>query len=295
MGKAFPELYVKLIRPSHWVKNLFLFLPLLFGSQIFVLKSLATAGIAFLSFCFATSSIYVFNDIMDLDRDRFHPIKKFRPLPSGEISVKNAYLISIFLALMSLLLGFSSNTGFILVVVTYIAINILYSIYLKNIVILDVFIIALGFVLRIVAGSVATNIYMSKWILLCGFTLSLFLGFTKRRAEIIELGENFVSHRAVLSHYNPYFLDTMINIVNSLTVITYLFYTIDPETTAKFGNKLFLSLPIVLYGIFRYQYLIYHKKERSSPTENFLTDIPLLSTVVIWAIFCGTIIFFKIR
>ena len=289
------RVYLRLIRPNHWVKNLFLFLPLLFGLQFFTPESLLIACISFVSFCFASSSIYVFNDIMDLQGDKFHPIKRHRPLASGEISVKTAYLVSIVLALMSLFLGFFSNMGFILVVVTYMLINIFYSIYLKNIVILDVFIIALGFVLRIVAGSVATNIYMSKWILLCGFTLSLFLGFTKRRAEIIELGENFVSHRAVLSHYNPYFLDTMINIVNSLTVITYLFYTIDPATTAKFGSKLFLSLPIVLYGIFRYQYLIYHKKESSSPTENFLTDIPLLSAVVIWAIFCGIIIFFKIR
>jgi len=239
--------------------------------------------------------MYVFNDIMDLQGDRLHPLKKYRPLASGEINVPIAYLISIVLALMSLFLGLFSNMGFILVILTYMIINVLYSIYLKNIVIIDVFIIALGFVLRIVAGSVATNIYMSRWILLCGFTLALFLGFTKRRAEIVELGEGFVSHRAVLTHYNPYFLDTMINIVNSLTVITYLFYTIDSTTTAKFGNKLFLSLPIVLYGIFRYQYLIYHKKESSSPTENFLTDIPLLSAVVIWAIFCGIIIFFKIR
>jgi len=287
--------FVRLIRPNHWVKNLFLFLPLLFGLQMVTPKSLIVAIISFVSFSFAASSIYVFNDIMDLQSDRFHPIKKHRPLASGEIEVTNAYLISILLALMSLLLGFFSNMGFILIVVTYLVINILYSIYLKNIVILDVFIIALGFVLRIVAGSVATGIYMSKWILLCGFTLSLFLGFTKRRAEILESGEDFVSHRAVLFHYNPYFLDTMINIVNSLTVITYLFYTIDTATVAKFGNKLFLSLPIVLYGIFRYQYLIYHKKESSSPTENFLTDIPLLSTVIIWAIFCGIIIFFKIR
>jgi len=287
--------YVRLIRPNHWVKNLFLFLPLLFGLQMVTPKKLLIACIAFISFCFAASSMYVFNDIMDLQGDRFHPIKKHRPLASGEIEVTTAYLISIVLALMSLLLGFFCNIEFILIVVAYTVINILYSIYLKNIVILDVFIIALGFVLRIVAGSVATNIYMSKWILLCGFTLSLFLGFTKRRAEIVESGEDFVSHRAVLFHYNPYFLDTMINIVNSLTIITYLFYTIDTATITKFGNKLFLSLPIVLYGIFRYQYLIYHKKESSSPTENFLTDIPLLSAVIIWAIFCGIIIFFKIR
>ncbi len=286
---------MRLIRPKHWVKNLFLFLPLLFGLQMLAPKSLLNASIAFVSFCFAASSMYVFNDIMDLQGDRFHPIKKHRPLPSGRINVTTAYLTSIILMLVSLFLGFFVNSGFVLVVVTYMAINILYSVYLKDIVIIDVFIIALGFVLRIVAGSVATDIQMSKWILLCGFTLSLFLGFTKRRAEILELGENFASHRAVLSHYNPYFLDTMINIVNSLTVITYLLYTIDSTTIDKFGNKLFLSLPIVLYGIFRYQYLIYHKGESSSPTENFLTDIPLLSAVIIWAIFCGTIIFFKIR
>ncbi len=287
--------YVKLIRPKHWVKNLFLFLPLLFGLQMFTPERLLSAIVGFISFCFAASSMYAFNDIMDLQGDRLHPAKKDRPLASGEIKVPAAYLISIVLALISIFLGFFSNIGFVLVVLTYMLINILYSIYLKNVVILDVFIIALGFVLRIVAGSVATNIYMSKWIILCGFTLSLFLGFTKRRAEIIELGEGFVSHRPVLSHYNPYFLDTMINIVNSLTVITYLFYTIDQETIAKFGNKLFLSLPIVLYGVFRYQYLIYHKGESSSPTENFLTDIPLLATVVIWALFCGAIIFFEIR
>jgi len=287
--------YVRLTRPKHWVKNLFLFLPLLFGMQMVTPKMFLIACIAFLSFCFAASSMYVFNDIMDLEGDRFHPIKKYRPLASGEINISTAYLISIVLALISLFLGFFSNTRFILILITYMAINILYSVYLKNIVILDVFMIALGFVLRIVAGSFATDIQMSKWILLCGFTLSLFLGFTKRRAEMVELGEGFVSHRQVLSHYNPYFLDTMINIVNSLTVITYLFYTIDPGTINKFGNKLFLSLPIVLYGIFRYQYLIYHKKESSSPTENFLTDIPLLFTVIIWAIFCGIIIFFKIK
>jgi len=289
------ENYIKLMRPNHWVKNLFLFLPLLFGLQVFTFERLLIAILSFLSFCFAASSMYVFNDIMDLENDRFHPVKKYRPLTSGKIGVNSAYIVSILLAAISLLFGLFSNLKFILVVATYIAINVLYSVYLKNIVILDVFIIALGFVLRIVAGSVATDVYMSKWILLCGFTLSLFLGFTKRRAEIVELGENFVSHRAVLYHYNPYFLDTMINIVNSLTVITYLFYTIDPTTINKFGNKLFLSLPIVLYGIFRYQYLIYHKKESSSPTENFLTDLPLLGTVVIWAIFCGVIIFFKIR
>lgn len=287
--------YLRLIRPRHWVKNLFLFLPLLFGLQDATLESLLVAVLAFVSFCLAASSMYVFNDIMDLEGDRFHPVKKYRPLASGEIDATTAYAISIVLALASLTLGFFCNVNFLLVVLTYMLINVLYSVYLKNMVILDVFIIALGFVLRIVAGSFATGIYMSRWILLCGFTLSLFLGFTKRRAEIVELGENFASHRAVLSHYNPYFLDTLINIVNSLTVITYLLYTIDQATTAKFGNKLFLSLPIVLYGIFRYQYLIYHKKETGSPTENFLTDLPLLSSVLIWAVFCGIIILFKIR
>lgn len=282
--------YLELIRVRHWSKNLFIFAPAFFGFEYLTLEKIFLSILAFFLFSFASSCAYMINDIADLEVDLTHPEKKYRPLPSGKISKKNALMFCLIILFITFLISFSINLNFVLSVFIYIVINVFYSFYLKNVVILDVFCIATGFLLRIIAGAVATEIPMSKWILICGFLISLFLGFTKRRYELEVVGW---SYRPVLTDYTKEFLDQMIAVVNPVTLISYILYTFDSETVMKFGNKLFLTTPFVLYGIFRYQYLIYSRKISGDPTTNLFSDFPFLISIVLWILSCGFVIYFK--
>ena len=284
--------FLRLLRLKQFTKNLFVFAPLIFSKRLFDWNSFFEVFVGFLLFCLASSSLYIFNDIMDIESDRQHPEKKLRPLPSAEVSVGLATTAAVTLGVACLLSSFLLSAGFGVMVLLYFVINVCYSIILKHLVILDVMVIAAGFVLRVLAGAAIVNIYPSNWLIICTILLSLFLGFSKRRHELVMLGGDSVLHRKVLAHYSPYFLDQMISVVTAATVMSYLLYTVSDQTIAYFGTRhLIWTVPFVLYGIFRYLYLVHQKEEGSDPAELTLKDGPLLIDIILWAASCILIIY----
>jgi len=241
--------------------------------------------LAFVAFCMASSAVYVFNDIRDREDDRRHPLKQHRPLAAGSVSLPSAWILFVALSASALSLSFYLGWQFFTVLLIYLVINQLYSAGLKDIVILDVMIISLGFVLRVLAGGAATDVKISAWIVLCTFFIALFLAFSKRRHELILLADDASGQRPVLSHYSPAFLDQMINVVTASTVVSYAMYAISPETAEKFHTQhLIYTIPMVLFGIFRYLYLIYQKPTRQNPTEAILRDPAFLINILVWSL-----------
>jgi 4-hydroxybenzoate polyprenyltransferase len=282
------------MRPEQWVKNLFVLAPLLFSQNLFSLVVLGQALAAFALFCLISSSVYLLNDIQDREQDRLHPQKCRRPLAAGEISMRVAFALMMALFLGTLAGGIVLSKAFGLIILGYWLINLLYSIWIKHWVILDVFAIATGFVLRVVGGAVAIQVDMSDWLLICATLLALFLGFTKRRGELELLSKEAKAHRPVLAEYTPPFLDMMIGIVTASTVMSYALYTVSEETVRKFHTRrLLLTLPFVLYGIFRYLYLAYHKNQGEDPTQNLLTDRPMIVNLCLWVLTAGVILYWR--
>ncbi|MGE0821074.1 MAG: decaprenyl-phosphate phosphoribosyltransferase [Candidatus Binatia bacterium] len=280
------------MRPQQWVKNLTVLAPLLFSQQLFNPSDVASAFGAFALFCLLSSSIYVFNDICDREQDRLHPQKRHRPIASGQLSVRIATRGLVVLATLALTASAFIGSAFVFVLLGYVGLNVLYTPWLKHQVILDVFAVATGFVLRVVGGAVAINVEISHWLLLCTSLLALFLGFSKRRHELLLLKEEAGAHREVLGEYDPQFLDMMIGIVTAATVMSYALYTVSEETVAKFHTRgLLLTLPFVLYGIFRYLYLVYHKDLGGDPTQVLLTDRPLIVNTLLWALTATVILY----
>lgn len=239
----------------------------------------------FFLFCIASSSVYIFNDIRDQQSDRQHPRKKYRPISSGKISIPLAMNISITLGIISLVVSFYARATFGWIILVYIALNVLYSLILKQVVILDVMTIAAGFILRVIGGAEIVEIYPSNWLIICTILLSLFIGFSKRRHELVILSANANNHRTVLRDYSSYFIDQMIGVVTAATVMSYMLYTVSNETVNFWGTRhLIWTIPFVLYGIFRYLYLIHQKNEGGDPAELVLKDIPILLNVLLWAI-----------
>jgi len=287
-----PRSIIVSMRPSHWVKNLFLFAALIFSGRLLYLNDFLLTLVGFFVFSLGSSGIYLINDIADIEKDRLHPEKSLRPIPSGALSVTMAGVAAAFLLLLALVGAFFVNYRFGLVTAAYVLVNIAYSYYLKNIVILDVMSIAVSFVLRVVAGAVIIGVPSSEWLILCTLLLSLFLGFAKRRHELLILENKATDHRAVLEHYSPYFLDQMTAIVTASTVMSYAIYTISDETVKKFNTKsLMYTVPFVLYGIFRYLYLVHKREEGGNPTKILLTDVPLILNVLAWVLVCAYIIY----
>jgi 4-hydroxybenzoate polyprenyltransferase len=271
------------LRPQQWVKNFVLLAGLIFSQNLdkpdFILKSLA----AFALFCLLSSSVYIFNDIMDVESDRKHPLKSARPIARGRIKVSTGVFLFVVLAIASFGLSLWLNPLFALTALGYFVLNLLYSVYLKNVVIIDVMCIALSFVIRAVAGAVVIGVEISAWLVVCTTLLALFLGFGKRRHELVLLEGQATGHRKSLSEYSPYFLDQMISVVTASTVVAYAFYTLSPEVKVKLGaNHMELTIPFVLYGVFRYLYLIHQKEGGGSPTRMLLTDRPILANVILW-------------
>ena len=280
------------VRPQEWVKNVFVFAPLFFSQKLLNLELLAQSFVAFGYFCLASGGVYLINDICDRHRDKKHPQKSSRPIASGALSVGVALAAAIFLLGTAIISAFLLNLPFGLVTLSYVALNLAYSNWLKHVVILDVFSIAAGFVLRVVAGAVVVDVVMSHWLLVCTTLLALFLGFGKRRSELVNLTKDATLHRGVLAEYDPLFLDMMIGIVTSVTVVAYIFYTISHETVQRLhSDKLLLTVPFVLYGIFRFLYQIYHKNGGGDPSRTLVTDGPLLVNIVLWAAMCGLILY----
>jgi 4-hydroxybenzoate polyprenyltransferase len=297
-----------LLRPQQWMKNLFIFPALIFSRHLFnpayFLKSLA----AFFLFCLLSGSAYIINDIMDVDEDRHHPRKKTRPLASGRVPISLAWVLFLGLSLFSLSASFALEYGFGIIALVYFALNVSYSLYLKRVVILDVLIVSSGFVIRAAAGGIVLDVEVSHWLLVCTALLALFLVLAKRRHERAMLEEMYgisegatifvgsdkgaIKYRRSLDEYSTYFLDQMIAVTTASTLMGYILYTVSEETIKRFGGaRLLYTVPFVIYGIFRYLYLIHQKKGGGSPTRSLLGDWPLMAGIALWGI-CVVVILY---
>jgi 4-hydroxybenzoate polyprenyltransferase len=280
------------LRPAQWTKNLLVFAGLLFGRRLLDPAAVGNAVVAFTIFCALSGVVYLINDISDRDTDRNHPLKAQRPIASGALPVPVAAAGAAVLGFTALMVSTTLGWLFTTVAVAYVALQTLYSGPLKHIVIIDVLTLAIGFVLRAVAGAVAVHVEISHWLLVCTVLLALFMALAKRRHEIVLLAGDARTHRPILGEYSPYLLDQMIAVVTASTLITYIFYTVSPETQAKFETPwLGLTIPFPLYGIFRYLYLVHRREGGGSPSDLLLTDRPLLVCVALWAIAVAVIIY----
>jgi 4-hydroxybenzoate polyprenyltransferase len=271
------------LRPHQWAKNLIVLAPLIFARLLFDVPSVAAAVEAFMLFCLLSGAVYLVNDLVDLENDRLHPVKRHRPLPAGRLSPGLARGAAVLLTVVGLAGSFALGAPFGLTAFIYFALMIGYSFLLKNVVILDVLTLSFGFVLRAIAGAVAIGVAFSNWLLVCTMLLALFLSLTKRRHELTLLAGGAVEHRRILGEYSPYLLDQMIAVVTASTVLSYALYTQSPETVFKFGtDRLVWTLPFVLYGIFRYLYLVHQRDEGGNPSLVLYSDRPLLAAVGLW-------------
>lgn len=270
------------LRPRQWVKNLFVFAGLVFGQRLFTASVWPALG-AFAIFCALSGAIYLLNDVADRDRDRVHPKKRERPVAAGRLSVPLALGAGAVLIAAGLTAAATLSTGFFLVAVGYVALLTAYSAWLKHVVIVDVLTVAVGFVLRAVAGTLAIDVAISGWLLICTILIALFLALGKRRHEYLAVEADAARHRPILAQYSAGLLDQMIAVVTASTVTAYALYTMSPETVAKFHTQLLpVTLPFVLYGIFRYLYLLYRRQLGGNPSELFLHDRALLINTVCW-------------
>ena len=280
-----PMLYslIKIARPTQWTKNGLLFAAVVFAGEIRNVAKLEIVCVATILFCLLSSAIYTINDIIDRESDRNHPKKKNRPLASGAISVSTASVFAVILIAVALAGAWLINLNFFVLALVFIALNVLYSTVLKSIVIMDALAIALSFVVRAYAGAVAIDVPASGWMLMNTLLLALFLSFGKRRHELVLLENDARAHRKSLTGYTPYLLDQMIGVTTPSVLVVYMLYTFSSEVSEKLGTEyLFVTVPFVVYGIFRYLYLIHQHEEGGSPTRLLLTDKPILITVVLW-------------
>jgi 4-hydroxybenzoate polyprenyltransferase len=287
-----PRALVASLRPNQWTKNLLVLAPLGLSKHLFEVTPLLRALSAFGLFCALSGVVYLVNDVADVERDRLHPRKRLRPIASGALSPRAAIVAALVLGVASLAASVLLGWGFAAASAAYLALNLTYSFALKNMVIVDAISVSLGFVLRAVGGAVAIGVDFSDWLLICTILLALFLTLCKRRHEITSLNESAVEHRRILSEYSPYLLDQMISVVTASCLTAYAVYTTAPETVAKFKTThLSLTIPFVLYGIFRYLYLVHRKEQGGSPSEILLADRPLLVAVALWALTIVAIIY----
>jgi 4-hydroxybenzoate polyprenyltransferase len=282
------------MRPYQWVKNVFVFAALVFAKRLGDLEAVTLTLCAFGAFCALASAVYLGNDLADRERDRAHPEKRHRPIASGAVS---AGLASVGMAvLVALGIGLSaivawSHPWFAICPVAYIANNLLYTLRLKHVVLLDAFSIAAGFVLRVYAGGVAIGAPISEWLLLCTLFVSLFLGFCKRRAELRLLGESSHGHRAALAEYSVLFLDQMIGFLGACTILAYAMYTVDAHTKQMVAHGLHWTVPFVIYGVCRYLYLVHRRAAGGNPTKAMLKDLSFVlnglfwTALVVWTIY----------
>ena len=291
-GRSLALLLLFSLRPAQWSKNLVVFAGLLFGRRLLDGGAVLAAIGAFTVFCALSGVVYLVNDVADRESDRQHPLKARRPIASGALPVSVAIAAAIVLGAAGLAGAVTIGRPFAAVAAAYLMLQLAYSGPLKHIVIIDVLTIAIGFVLRAVAGAVAVNVEISHWLLVCTILLALFIALAKRRHEIVLLADGATTHRPILGEYSAYLLDQMIGVVTASTLIAYVFYTISPETVGKFQTRwLGLTIPFPLYGIFRYLYLVHQRDGGGSPAELLLTDRPLLTCVALWALTVALIIY----
>ena len=282
---------VRSLRPEQWLKNGFVLAPIIFSGRVDDPQAWGRSLVAVVAFCAASSATYLVNDVLDRTADRAHPVKKGRAIASGEVTVAQALGAAALLVAFAVAMAFLLGGWFPAVLVGYVALVLLYSVALKKAVFLDVLVVAAGFVLRVVGGAVAIDVPVSRWILLVAYLLALYLALGKRRTELALLGEEAGSHREVLGHYTVPMVDGAISVVLGATVLAYALYTVAPDTVAKVGSEALLAtVPIVLYGLFRYLYLLHRHELGGSPTHALLTDRPLLACVVIWLVTAAIVI-----
>jgi len=270
--------YLAAMRPRQWIKNLFVFVGIIFSGNLLNAPMLIKVTGSFAVFCLISGAVYLINDIVDIEKDRSHPRKKNRPLAAGLISANGAWAAAALATLASLALAFAMSTALGIISAAYFGLMLLYSFYLKSIIILDVFTIALGFVLRVVAGTEVIGVYLSPWAVMCTFFLALFLALGKRRNEKIVMGNNANSHRVSLESYSMALIDQLISIVTTSTIVSYFLYTF------KTGQHLIsmITVPFVLFGLFRYLYLVYSENSGGSPEDIVISDRPLQIAFLLW-------------
>jgi 4-hydroxybenzoate polyprenyltransferase len=283
---GFAGTYLRLARPKQWTKNGFVLAGVVFAEKVLEASSVASALLAFVTFCALSGAVYAANDVLDAEEDRKHPIKRRRPVASGEVSVRSAVVFAAVLAVAGLALGFAVNPGVGLAGVAYLALQAAYTTALKHTAILDVMSISAGFVIRALAGVAAVGSPISPWLIVCTALLTLFLGFSKRRHEIASLGDAATVHRKNLRDYSVPLLDEMMNIMISATIIAYVLYTF-----FEYDNYYMMgSIPFVVYGVFRYMLLV-HRNGGGNPDTLLLRDRPLQIALLLWLIVVGTVIY----
>ncbi len=284
--------YLRLMRPEQYVKNIFVFAPMFFGGALLNEGTWLNVGVAFLCFCFVASAIYIVNDYFDIQADREHPTKKFRPLASGTVHVKNAFILSALLFVVSIALSMSVSSELTAILVMYVFANVLYSRWLKHIAILDLNIIAFGFVLRLLAGSVATDVTPSIWILLITYILTLFLALGKRRTDVVLASKGKEVRRSI-EGYNIMFVDIVLGMLAAVLTVCYIFYCISPEVQDHYNSKLlYVSIIFVINGLFRYLKLAIVDESTYSPTLILLTDRFLQITILGYLILMSYLLYF---
>lgn len=282
---------IKSLRPRHWTKNLFIFAGIIFSKNLLNFDYLTKVIFSFLVFSMVSGCGYIINDLKDRERDKLHPKKAKRPIASGKLSSNSAIISVSILLPISIFFSFLLEKKFFIATSSYILLDIIYTFYLKDIVILDVLSLSFFFLLRVLAGTWVINVETSPWLLICTVLISLFLALGKRRHEVLTI-ERATEHRASLSIYSIPLIDQMIAITTSSTLIAYMIYTLSEETARKFGTRnLFLTLPFVMYGIFRYLHLIYSKNLGGNPEEALLSDGPFFLSILFWGITAIIIIY----
>ncbi len=285
--------WIRLLRPSQWIKSTFVFAPLIFSGHLFDPQQSRTALIAFVSFSLMSSFIYIINDIFDRETDRLHPVKRRRPIAAGEISIPAAAAVAAVLIVASFLLAAPLPFGFVVALASYCLLEVFYSIALKQVVLLDIFCIAGGFMLRVVGGAVVIGVTMSSWIILCTMFLSLFLAVAKRRGELIlfrSIGDG--GGRRVLQEYDTALLDQLMTIAATGMAISYALYTVAEDTVAiHHTENLVFTTIFVLFGVFRYLYLVVRKNLGENPVSVILHDRPMLLNLALWLVVCVFIIY----
>ncbi|MGB7053920.1 MAG: decaprenyl-phosphate phosphoribosyltransferase [bacterium] len=283
--------YIRLLRPTQWLKNVFVFAGLIFSRQFLNVDSIEKSIFAFVVFSILSSSGYIINDILDYKEDKAHPVKSKRPIAAGKVHRGLAALIAVFLFVLSLVGAYLLGNHFLYVCLIYSGLMISYSVGIKNLVILDVLFVAVGYVLRAIAGAVVIAVEISSWLLLCTLLIALFLVISKRRTEIVLLGEGATKHRKILSQYSLGLLNQMIAIVTAACIVAYCLYTLAPETVNKFGTRnLIYTIPFVIYGIFRYLYITFQKVETDIPERVLISDLPLQLCLLAWFVTCVLIL-----
>lgn len=273
------------LRPKQWTKNFLVFAGLIFAPKLRDPDAVRAALLAFVVFCALSSVVYLINDVQDREGDRLHPQKRNRPIASGTLSPQTAMAAAATLGALAIAGAFAIDTAFGVVGALYLVLQVCYSMWLKHLVIVDALALAGGFVLRAIGGAVAIGVAFSNWLLLMTLLGALFIGLSKRRAEIVSLADGATGHRRILAEYSPYLLDQMIGVVTASTVLAYSFYTMSPDTEAHFGTKrLSYTIPFIIYGIFRYLYLVHQREGGGNPSELLVTDRPLLVCGGLWTV-----------